>query len=183
MIHYAQLPNKIDAFAIGIDPAMSDGPRSDLTGIYIAALSGDDIYLVDEKSGRHHPSKTKQIAYDLYQKYQCEIHIEIDNGGEWLVDALTEMGIPKTKVIGEKSGGVKKRGRAAPLADLSSENLEENHLWLCKKFDTLENQMVSWVPIQGAKSPDHLDAAVWATAHWLKPKISPLRGYGYAWAN
>lgn len=177
MIYYEKEPTKPDDYNIGIDPAMSDGPKADLTGIYIAALKDDKIYLVDEHSGRHHPSKTKQIAADLYWKYQCEIHIETDNGGEWLVESLVEMGIPRNKIIGEKSRGVSKRGRASPMADKA----KDGHLFHCKKFETLENQMVSWVPAPNAKSPDHLDAAVWAVAKWLTPRKRSARGYGYAW--
>lgn len=177
MIRYSDLPAKIDDFNIGIDPAMSDGPKADLTGIYVAALSGENVYLVDEFSGRLHPSKTKQIAADLYYKYNCEIHIETDNGGEWLVDGLAEMGIPRNKIIGEKSRGVSKRGRASPVADKA----KDGQLFHCKKFDILENQMVSWVPAPNAKSPDHLDAAVWAVAKWLVHRAKPARGYGYAW--
>ena len=124
-IHYSDLPEKIDEYNIGRDPAMSDGPRSDLSAIYISALSGNDIYIIDGISGRWHPSITKQKLLDFYWKYQCEVHIEIDNGGQWLVDALIEAGIPKSRVIGEKSGGVSKRGRAQPFADKSSETLPD----------------------------------------------------------
>jgi hypothetical protein len=181
-IHYSDLPANLDEYNIGIDPAMSDGPQADLTGIYLAGLKGETIYLIDEFSGRHHPSKTKQIAQDLFWKHQCEIHIETDNGGEWLIEALTqgENAIPRNKVIGEKSRGVSKRGRAQPLADKSSAIAKDNRLFLCKKFEALENQMVSWVPSPTAKSPDHLDAAVWATSKWLIRRGRSARGYGYA---
>lgn len=179
-IHYKQLPEQVDDYNIGIDPAMSDSTRADESGIYVGALAGEDFYIVESRSGRHHPRTTKQIAYELWTKYQCEIWIEIDNGGQWLVDALIDMGIPSTMVVGTKSGGISKRGRAQPIADKASPIKEENHLWLCQKFERLENQMVSWMPAVGAKSPDHLDAVTWALTKWVQPRIQPARGYSSA---
>lgn len=180
-IHYKPLPEQIQDYNIGVDPAMSDSARADESGIYVGALGADgDLYVAESRSGRHHPSVTKQIAYDLWQKYQCEIWIEIDNGGQWLVDSLISMGIPTKQVVGVKSGGISKRGRAQPIADKASVNIENNHLWLCQKFEKLENQMVSWVPAENAKSPDHLDGMTWALSKWIQPRVQPARGYSSA---
>lgn len=180
-IHYKPLPEQIQDYNIGVDPAMSDSARADESGIYVGALGADgDLYVAESRSGRHHPSVTKQIAYDLWQKYQCEIWIEIDNGGQWLVDSLISMGIPTKQVVGVKSGGISKRGRAQPIADKASTNIENNHLWLCQKFEKLENQMVSWVPAENAKSPDHLDGMTWALSKWIQPRVQPARGYSSA---
>lgn len=177
IIHYSDLPNHIDEYCIGIDPAMSNAKTADETGIYVSAISDDNIYVVEQYSGRHHVNKIKQIAYDLWVKFQCEIHIEVDQGGQWLVEALQVEGVPANMIIPEKSGGVSKRGRAQPLADRS----KERKLFLTKPFPTLENQMLSWVPRQGAKSPDHLDAMVWSASKWIAPMVAPARGYSYAW--
>lgn len=177
MIIYKDRPSAFDDYNIGIDPAMSDSPRADDTGIYLSGLKDDLIYCLENHSGHYHPSIVKQIAYELWAKYQCEIHIETDNGGAWLIDGLAEIGVPQHMIVEQKSGGVSKRGRAAPLADL----YKEEKVFHCDKFETLENQMVSWIPLPNAKSPDQLDAWVWATAKWLKPSVMPTRSYGFAW--
>jgi len=56
--------------------------------------------------------------------------------------------------------------RAEPVASMS----ERGKLHLVGEFPMLEEEMTSWVPDIGLKSPNRLDALVWGCMHFIKGK-------------
>jgi len=172
-IIYGPAPSSYDEISIGVDPAMSSSPKADDTGIYIVAKKGDLIYVLENHSCHLDPPLVKQKILQLWQKYQTKITIEIDNGGQWLTDSLIEAGIPKQYINPQKTGGKDKWSRHQPLAD----KYKKHEIIHTQKFEMLEKQMVTWVPSNG-KSPDHIDALVWACSRWLKPTIQGMKSYG-----
>lgn len=149
---------------IGIDPAGSDKKSSDETGIIVAALGYDNkVYILEDNSGRYTPDNWANIVINLYDKYQADcIVIERNYGGDMASSTI----ISQARILGrhdirpkQTTSSRGKEIRAEPVSMLYSNN-EVIHVGY--NLHELEKQMTTWVPKQTQKSPDRLDALVFA---------------------
>lgn len=159
---------------IGVDPAVSSNPDSDETGIVAASSygSGDaKQYSVDgDYSGRYSPSAWAQKAMHAYNEHQADaIVIETNQGGDMAESVLRNTGFKGRVIRVHASKG--KFARAEPVAAL----YEQGRVRHNGNLYTLENQMMEYVPATSKKSPDRLDAKVWA--------ITELGIGAYNWAG
>lgn len=159
---------------IGVDPAVSNNPDSDETGIVAASSygSGDSKqYSVDgDYSGRYSPAAWAQKAMHAYNEHQADaIVIETNQGGDMAESVLRNTGFKGRLVKVHASKG--KFARAEPVAAL----YEQGRVRHNGNLYTLENQMMEYVPATSKKSPDRLDAKVWA--------ITELGIGSYSWAG
>lgn len=143
---------------VAIDPAVSSGGLSALTGIVAAGVGRDDRgYLLADVSGRYSPAEWAKKAVKLYDDLKADrIVAEGNQGGEMVRHTIeTERkNIPVRIVHASQS----KQARAEPVAALS----EQKRISFCGTFPELEDQLCTWVPLEGLPSPDRLDAMVWA---------------------
>lgn len=159
---------------VGVDPAVSSNPDSDETGIVAASSygSGDaKQYSVDgDYSGRYSPSAWAQKAMHAYNEHQADaIVIETNQGGDMAESVLRNTGFKGRIIRVHASKG--KFARAEPVAAL----YEQGRVRHNGNLYTLENQMMEYVPATSKKSPDRLDAAVWA--------VTELGIGAYNWAG
>lgn len=141
---------------VAIDPAVSTNEDSDETGIVVVGQSSDgQCYVLDDMTLSASPDQWAKQAISAYHKYKADrIIAEVNNGGDMVeytirtVDAL----IPFKQVRASRG----KQTRAEPIAALY-EQLKVHHVGM---FAELEDQMCQWMP--GDKSPDRMDALVWA---------------------
>lgn len=80
-----EAPNYV-SFSIGVDPAVSKGKHSDLTGIVVVALGEDDrMYVLGDFSGKYSPQQWSQKVVSLYDMYSLQgptsIVVERNQGG------------------------------------------------------------------------------------------------------
>lgn len=153
----AKAPADLVRVVVGVDPPAAGGPRSDECGIVCAALGEDgQAYVLDDRSmGRLSPLAWAKRVAGCYRAHEADrIVAEANQGGD-MVGTVMWQELPEAPIrLVRATRG--KRVRAEPIAALYERGLVHH----VGAFAKLEDQMCDWVP--GAKSPDRLDALVWA---------------------
>jgi phage terminase large subunit-like protein len=142
---------------VAIDPAVTSGEDSDLTGIIVAGMSADGhFYILDDKTVKDTPDAWARIAVEAFHEWEADrVVAEVNNGGDMVQILLRTINasIPYKKVNATRG----KRVRAEPISAL----YEQGRVHHVGSFEMLEDQMVTWTPDM-PKSPDRIDALVWA---------------------
>lgn len=150
---------------VAVDPAVSSTEDSDETGIVVVGLGANDgrLYVLDDGSmGRATPHEWASEVVALYRRHRADrVVAEVNQGGD-LVEATirtVDPNIPYSAVRATRGKAV----RAEPVAALYEQG-RVHHVGLLAR---LEDQMVTWDPSAGGKSPDRVDALVWAVTELL----------------
>ena len=167
---------EMERISIGVDPAVSTGKHSDLTGIVVSGRGEDQMgYVLQDATGKYTSAQWVQKVLDLYDYYSTttptSITVEKNQGGQLITDALTRNRpfLPVDTVFSSKS----KIARAEPIAML----YEQGKIWHVKSFLELEQEMVSYEGRGREKSPDHLDALVFSMMNVLPTKKKSLKSF------
>jgi len=154
---------------VGVDPAVTSGEDSALTGIVIAGIGPDPLhwdqawpphyYVIDDLSLQTSPDKWAEIVVGAYSQHRADrIVAEVNNGGD-LVEAIlrTKQLEFAFKAVHATRGKIR---RAEPIAAL----YEQHRVHHVGSFPALEDQMCDYTPlaVQEQASPDRMDAMVWA---------------------
>lgn len=153
---YLAPPHFLQNVVIGVDPAVTSGPESDETGIIVAGMDGfRKAYVLDDLSISAPPNVWAAKVAEAYKKYSARlVVVETNAGGELLVNLLSSMDSSmKIKTVFAHSS---KTTRAEPVVILYQKRM----IFHARQFHKLEMQMATYVP--KGKSPDRLDAMVWA---------------------
>lgn len=145
---------------VSVDPAASDNPDSDETGIVVAGIRPDKTgHVIADHTCKDTPSGWAKRAVWAYEHYKADCVVaEVNNGGDMVEFTLrTESPNLDIKKVHASRG---KAIRAEPVSALYEQG-KVTHSSL-KKLDLLEDQLCNWEPESGIKSPDRLDAMVWA---------------------
>lgn len=142
---------------VAIDPAVSSGEGSDETGIVVAGLGVDGRgYVLADRSCRLSPDGWARRAVQALDDHTADLCVaEVNNGGDLVEQTIRTVrrSIPYRKVHASRG----KVTRAQPVAAL----YEQGKVSHVEVFPDLEEQLTTWTPEDG-KSPDRLDALVWA---------------------
>lgn len=144
---------------IGVDPAVTSGSASDSTGIICAGLAADDHYYVlsDATAERATPYEWAEAVCREYEKWHADRVIgEVNNGGDLIEANLRNVNRKLSFKSVRAARG--KLTRAEPIAALY-EQMKVHHVG---EFPELEDEMCNYRPGNSAKSPDRMDALVWA---------------------
>ena len=113
--------------------------------------------MLEDASGKMSPDGWGKKAVECYYRHKADrVIAEVNNGGD-LVERLlrnTESSIPYSSVRASRG----KMLRAEPVAAL----YEQGRVSHVGGFGDLEDQMCNFVGASNQKSPDRLDALVWA---------------------
>lgn len=152
-----ELPKNIIRKIIAIDPAVSYGEDSDETGIIIACKTADNhYYILEDLSGKYSPGHWANLVVDRYHKDKInEVVAEVNQGGELVTQNIRN--VSQAVAIRKVHATQGKLTRAEPVAALYEQGLV-HHIG---SLPELEEQMVSYTG-KGMKSPDRMDALVWA---------------------
>lgn len=147
----------LDRVVIAVDPPVSIGPKADECGIVVAGRAGEAAYVLADRSAKGlSPAGWAARAASAFHDYEADrLIVEANQGGEMAraVLAQVDAGLP-VKTVHASRG---KRLRAEPVAALYERGLVRH----VGAFPALEDQMSSFTG-EGPKSPDRLDALVWA---------------------
>ncbi len=154
---------------VAIDPAVSSNEESAETGIVAAGLGVDgDIYILEDGSDKLEPLNWCKKGIDIFRKLHGDrIAGEVNQGGDLIESLLRQVdrSIPFQAV--RASHG--KIARAEPIAALYEpgrvKGVRVHHVGV---FERLEEQMTCYNPLTVKKSPDRMDALVWACTALLK---------------
>jgi phage terminase large subunit-like protein len=145
------------SIVIAVDPAITNTPDSDETGIVACAKGLDgEFYVLGDWSGKFSSFEWARRVDALFKELKADrVIVEKNQGGDAWEDILHNVNpyLP-VKAISAK---VSKRLRAGPVAAL----YEQGRVWHVEHFDKLENQMMTW-EADDLNSPDRLDALVHA---------------------
>lgn len=163
-------PEDLSRIVVAIDPAVTAHEESDETGIVVAGRNGrGEGYVLADYSFRGSPLEWAQRAVDAYRTHQADgIVVEVNNGGDMIPAVIKQ--IDYTIPIREVRATRGKKLRAEPIAAF----YEQGRVHHIGVFEKLEEQMTTWTP-ELPKSPDRLDALVWALTDLLE--TSSLQGY------
>ncbi len=162
---------------VAVDPPASSSARADSCGLVVAGLDGDGIGHVLEdgtvSGARPHEWAAKAVA--LYRRFEADaLVVEVNQGGEMATAVIREVdaSVPVTAVRATRG----KYLRAEPVAALYAQARVRH----AGAFPALEDEMCDFGPggLSSGRSPDRLDALVWALTHlMLGPKGRPrVRG-------
>jgi len=152
----------LDRIVIALDPPTTSGPKSDACGIIVAGVKDGRAYVLQDATlGRAAPEDWAARAVALFKDYNADCIIAEGNQGGEMVESVLRQIAPNLP-IQRRHARRSKRARAEPVSHLYSRSLVSH----VGRFDALEAQMCrmgSQTP-QGkkTKSPDRVDALVWA---------------------
>ncbi|MEK7454724.1 MAG: phage terminase large subunit [Pseudomonadota bacterium] len=179
-----------DLTVVAIDPAVSNNPDSDETGIFVAGAVGEEpeahYYPIADLSGHYHPQEWATKAIEAYWRYGAKcIVVETTMGGNQNAYTLRSID-PRVSIVEVNPGrGQGKNERAKPIATLMRSG--RIHHPYDDQFKELERQMLAMTgdyDRKRQKSPDRLDAYVYAISELLTGKgpvkpvvISKIKGW------
>jgi phage terminase large subunit-like protein len=169
----------LDRIVVAVDPPMTSGASADECGIVVAGDSqrGDPgewraYILADVSVAGRTPQGWAEAAAEAYRDFQADrLVAEVNQGGD-LVETLIRNIDRQISYRGVRATRGK-RMRAEPVAAL----YEQGRVLHAGSFPELEQQMCRFVAANsaGIKSPDRLDALVWALTDLV------LDGTGRRW--
>lgn len=158
------IPKKFKKVVIGVDPAVTNNCDSDETGIVVSAIDHKGLfYILDDASGKFDTPEWCKNITELYKKYKAdEIVIETNAGGD-IPEQMIHIFDPTANIkkVHAKKG---KSMRAEPILSL----YQQKRIFHIKPFVKLEQQMLTYPDTK--KSPDRLDALVWAVKSLVTKK-------------
>ncbi|QEK37925.1 DNA-packaging protein [Candidatus Cytomitobacter indipagum] len=144
---------KFSNVIIAIDPAVTNNENSDETGIIVLAMSNDEIFVLEDKSGKYASFDWIKICDQMCEKYKTRtIVAEVNQGGDMIEDLLRIQN-PNIDFHGIRSIH-NKVTRAQPVVCL----YDQGKIFHVGVFEELEEQMKSFPGF--SKSPDRVDALV-----------------------
>jgi phage terminase large subunit-like protein len=167
---------------VAIDPAVSSSETSDETGIVVAGVGpcscrgAEELhgFVLEDRSGKYTPYGWAQQAVDAYRAHHADRIVAEKNQGGQLVEVnmrTVDQRVPLTLVHATQG----KRTRAEPVAAL----YEQGRVHHVGAHARLEDQLCTWDPATSTKSPDRLDALVWALTELM---LQPRRSSAAVWA-
>lgn len=158
---------------VAVDPPASSGQRAASCGIVAAGLDEQGIgyVLADATIAEAKPSEWAAKAVATYRRWQADaLVVEANQGGEMVGSVIREIdpSVPVTSVHATRG----KYLRAEPVALL----YEQGRVRHVGAFPALEDELCDFGPtgLSSGRSPDRLDALVWAlTQLMLKPRAEP----------
>jgi len=161
---------------VAVDPPATGTQRSDACGIVAAGLADDGtVFVLADRSRRAvKPPEWAAAAVSLYRELEADrIVAEVNQGGD-MVEAVIRTVAPEVPVRGVRAT----RGkwlRAEPVAAL----YEQGRVRHAGLFAELEDELCDFGPdgLSNGRSPDRLDALVWAVSALVQPRAEPrVRG-------
>jgi len=151
-------PWKLKRTVVGLDPAVSNEEDSDETGIVVASSYTDDNFSVDgDYTCKESTNSWALRAIRVYEHHDADaIVVEVNQGGDLCEDVLRKNGFTGRIIKVHASKG--KYARAEPIAAL----YEMGRVKHGPGLGDLESEIMSYVPFSVKKSPNRLDAQVWA---------------------
>lgn len=143
---------------IGVDPNVSDGDGSDEMGIVVAGASQQhQLVVLADRTVRGSVGQRVAAVVNAFHDYSADaVIIETNNGGDWIPAAIEGVDARVAAAVQTVHASRGKLTRAEPIAQL----YEKGKAAHVAGLNLLEDELVSWVP--GGKSPNRLDALVWA---------------------
>lgn len=157
---------ELKRIVVAVDPAVTNNPQSDETGIIVCGLGIDDHgYILADISGRFSPLQWAERVVHNYNKFEADhIVAEANNGGDLVISNIqtVDSRVPVKSVHASRG----KITRAEPVVALD----EQHRIHHVGSLPKLEDQMITWDAQSGDLSPDRIDARVWGITDLMLEK-------------
>jgi len=156
---------------VGVDPPGS--PETECGIVVAGSVRIDDVlhaFVIDDPSKKGTPGEWGRAVVTAYHRNLADRVLgEANYGGDMVENTIrTVDGDVSYKAVHATRG---KAIRAEPVSAL----YEQGRVHHVGDFEELEDEMCNWVPNSGMKSPNRLDALVWAiTELMIRPSGSGL---------
>lgn len=163
---------------VAVDPPASSGKRADACGIVVAGLCADGraVVLEDATVQGLKPQGWAATIVETYHRYEADCVVaEVNQGGDMVGAVLSavDASLPVKAVRASRGKWL----RAEPVAAL----YHQGKVVHARRFSELEDEMCDFGPdgLSNGRSPDRLDALVWALNELLlgrgqQPRIRKL---------
>jgi phage terminase large subunit-like protein len=145
-----------DRVVVGVDPPTGNGT----CGIVVVGQDANGhLYVLDDRSVEEaSPHVWAARVKSAADTYDAAVIAEINQGGQMVKEVINSSGhdLPIHTVNATKN----KKTRAEPIALLWE--VSEQVVHMVDTHVKLEDELCEWVPADSPKSPDRLDAMVWA---------------------
>jgi phage terminase large subunit-like protein len=158
------VPAALARIVVAVDPPASSRAGADACGIVAAGMDGEGCLhvLADETAQGLRPAQWATRAVELYRRLEADaVVVEVNQGGE-MVEAVLRDIDPALPVVNVRATRGKYL-RAEPVAAL----YEQGRVRHAAPLTHLEDEMCDFAPggLSNGRSPDRLDALVWALTH------------------
>ena len=171
--HRRAAPPALKRIIVAVDPAVTADEEADEHGIIAAGIGEDQrAYVLDDASLQGTPDGWARRAITTLDRLDGDaVVVEVNQGGDMVAHTLRS--VRPTLKIAEVRATRGKHVRAEPIAAL----YEQGRVSHCGSFAKLEDQMVMMTAqgYLGDRSPDRLDALVWALTELFPAVIKPVR--------
>lgn len=165
----------LDRIVVAVDPPATGGENADECGIVVAGVAycGGALtafVLADRSAAGLSPRQWAERTAAAFHEFSADrIVVEVNQGGDMAkaVIAQVDASVPIRGVHATRG----KRLRAEPVAAL----YEQGRVRHVGAFPKLEDQMATYTG-EGGKSPDRLDALVWAITDLMLSPRAPKPG-------
>ncbi|MDR0643314.1 MAG: phage terminase large subunit [Treponema sp.] len=156
-ISYAAGPARFDRVVVGVDPSGTVG--GDEIGVVVAGRTGSDFHVLDDYSLHGTPAQWAAAVAGAYDKWRADAVVAERNYGGDMVESTIRAGRVDIKVtlVTATRGKVL---RAEPVSTLYERGLVKHRMPLLD----LEDEMCVYEGAAAQKSPNRLDALVFALA-------------------
>ena len=148
---------ELKRIVVALDPSGKSKADSDEAGIVVSGIShNDEYYVLEDDSNIYSPNQWAEKSISLYNKYQADAIIaEVNQGWDMVRTIINnkDNSVNVRSVVASRGKDI----RAEPIAALYERGLVHH----VGSFAKLENEMTTWVPGSGMKSPNRIDALVW----------------------
>ncbi len=165
-LRVTRAPEHLSRIVIAIDPPATSGRKSDACGIVAVGLGEDGTayVLADRSVERARPSDWAAVVTGLWHGLSADCLVaEVNQGGEMVAEVIrgADPAVPVKQVRATRG----KFSRAEPVAML----YDQDRIRHVGALPELEDEMVDFGPsgLSGGRSPDRLDALVWAVSELL----------------
>lgn len=178
-LRVAELP-QFDRIVVAVDPAVTSGKSADACGIMVAGVNYDPdprkwraTVLEDGTLRGASPQTWAQHVVALATKWNADrVVAEVNQGGDLVEEMLRQENamVPYKALHASRSKSV----RAEPVAALYEQGRVQHY----GDLSELEDEMCQFTPrgFQGKRSPDRVDALVWAVTELMisgGPPVQP----------
>src|SRR2546423_1002308 len=156
---------------VAVDPPASATKDSAACGLIAAGRAGDLVYLLaDETATGLSPAGWARKAIALWRRHEADcLVVEVNQGGDMVRAVIRgeDASVPVTPVSAHRG----KYLRAEPVAAL----YEQGRVKHAGAFGALEDEMCDFGPdgLSSGRSPDRLDAMVWAVTALTFARAEP----------
>lgn len=161
--------NQFKRIIVAIDPSITSKQTSDACGLVVAGeLDNGHLTVIEDQTKIMSPDQWATKAVELYHYYKADgLIVESNQGGDMIKTIIHRIDkLIRVRLIHATRG---KYLRAEPVLHLYEQG-KVKHL---KRFPTLEYEMVTFTGDQNDKSPNALDAMVYALTDLSKISLAP----------